>query len=210
MCVGKISPKLDFLPGELEKVYQLSKSLVAVTNTFISMRENKNPLPTLERKENYPPNKRIDVQQRFRSVTKRKPKTRVRPVIPTVLEQESILNEMLVMETQTTEPKVLNLLGLDGGEGKELHGEIIGIDFVVDTLKKQLPDGKQILDILTKVKDLHESWQCQACKTIKYANMIECDQCASWFHWDCDSGGEAHPSSTTVWFCPTCLKQPSE
>ena len=90
----------------------------------------------------------------------------------------------------------------------EIDAEIIDcdIDCVVRTLKKHLLDGKQIVDILNKVKNLCKDWQCGACETVKYTDMIECDQCLSWFHWTCVSEEGTVPVSMAVWSCSTCVK----
>ena len=105
----------------------ISKSLGAVTNTFISMKKNRNVL-TLELKENFAPNKHIEIQQKFKSVMKRKQKTRVRLVKPTTLQQTEII-------TNIEDTKLSYLLGLSGAESS-IKPEII--DFEIGVVLKVL------------------------------------------------------------------------
>ena len=166
---SKVTSQLDFLHAEIgscssvdmDALAQLSKSLGAVTNTFISMKKNKNVL-TLELKENFAPNKHIEIQQKFKSVMKRKQKTRVRLVKPTTLQQTEII-------TNIEDTKLLYLLGLSGADSS-IKPEIIDFEIgvVLKVLEKNNLDENRIGELITEIELLKEDWKCGTCNIIKY------------------------------------------
>ena len=204
---SKVTSQLDFLHAEIgscssvdmDALAQLSKSLGAVTNTFISMKKNKNVL-TLELKENFAPNKHIEIQQKFKSVMKRKQKTHVRLVKPTTLQQTEII-------TNIEDTKLLYLLGLSGADSS-IKPEIIDFEIgvVLKVLEKNNLDENRIGELITEIELLKEDWKCGSCNVIKYIDMVECEECLTWFHWPCVSEGEPSlPVST--WCCSFCVKK---
>ena len=215
-CMQKLSKKLDFLRSELnsctnndiDAMKHLAKDLTATTNTFLSMKKNTN-ITKIEFKENFPPNKNIEVQQKFRSVTKRKSKSRVRLAKPSQEEQDGIADQL----SRSGDEKILKLLGVNQKNPfslTKIANEILSYDsdLIFQTLKKNL-DEKMVLQVLDGLKDLHMEWLCSSCDISKYADMIDCDQCGSWFHWECVSPGEIKlpVPPPSVWFCSDCIEQ---
>ena len=204
---GKVCSQIDSLRTEVkmssssdfDAMKQLSKALTAAANTFIAMKKNRHVV-TLDIKEKFPPNKNIEVQQKFKSVMKRKQKSRVRLVKPTVHQQTDIISNIAEM-------RLLFLLGITG-DVSDIKPEIIDIDIdlILKTLEKNNLEAAKIQEILREVKSLHEDWICGACKVTKYVDMIECEECLTWYHWSCASKGEvALPSAT--WLCSLCSKK---
>ena len=212
----KLSTKLDFLRSELnsctnndiEAIKHLDKDLAASTNTFLSMKKNTN-IAKIELKENFPPNKNIEVQQKFRSITKRKKKSRVRLAKPTREEQDGIADQLV----RSGDEKILKLLGVNQEipfSPTNISNEVLSYDsdLIFQTLKKNV-DGKMVVKVLDGLKDLHMNWLCSFCDISKYADMIECDQCGCWNHWECVCPGETNlPVPTpSPWICADCVEQ---
>ena len=78
--------------NDLTALKQLDKSLIAAENLFISLNQNKS-LTHLETVTNAPANKKIDVQKKFYSTTKkRKRKQKIRYAKPTQDEKQELFN----------------------------------------------------------------------------------------------------------------------
>ena len=78
------------ISDDLTALKQLDKSLNSAENLFISLSQNKS-LNELETVTNAPPNKKIDVQKKFYSTTKkRKRKQKVRYAKPTQDEKKEL------------------------------------------------------------------------------------------------------------------------
>ena len=83
-------------------------------------------------------------------------------------------------------------------------------DMVVKCLKRNT-DNQTVVKVLEGMKDLHVNWLCVACDVSRYADMIQCDQCDSWSHWECVGGGKTLPDPIpSPWICEECETQSKE
>ena len=47
--------------------------------------------------------------------------------------------------------------------------------------------GKVWVKVLQSVSDINETWSCPVCSQPKWEDMVGCDKCDDWYHWECVS-----------------------
>lgn len=85
----------------------------------------------------------------------------------------------------------------------EIEDDIINTDCGI--IKSFLTsDAWMALQNVLQVKQ--NEWKCSACPVVTtHSDMIQCDNCGSWFHQKCE-GVTTPPPEAEDWFCSRCIK----
>eukprot|EP00111_Clytia_hemisphaerica_P013742 TCONS_00040434-protein len=81
---------------------------------------------------------------------------------------------------------------------QEIPDEII--NYNIEHLESRL-DKENWEKLKTKVQSMHDFWRCYHCKCAWFANMVECEECGKWFHWQCVFISNEAPEN---WICQQC------
>ncbi|XP_057302893.1 transcription initiation factor TFIID subunit 3-like [Hydractinia symbiolongicarpus] len=139
--------------------------------------------------------KKVLVKRNSCKKTKREVKKKMQQ--PGKVEQ-NMLKRLGLKESAVTQMNE-ELMPKDFIDDFELEGDVLNME--TERLRKYF-DTEAWEILRKKVEELKNDWSCLVCREPKYTNMIACDGCNIWFHWECvDFESE---KSEEIWRCECC------
>ncbi|XP_028408935.1 uncharacterized protein LOC114542468 isoform X2 [Dendronephthya gigantea] len=197
-----------------EALQQLDKQINAAQNVFSSLQKH----PCLHHKmqpiSNTPANKNIEKQKGFRS-TKKKAKTTnksrltkpskedILSLFPNTNDPDDVQellscfgvsNKLIKMVMETNKPLSEKDIHLD-----KKHPSEEALNFNIISIKQYL-DQKAWEKVVNSFQKLQEEWRCSTCNKASCEDMIMCDSCSTWHHWECVKIKSEHDE----WYCQIC------